>query len=210
MLLSGLYGITDIDHSINEDQLYYKVSQALQAGMRLLQYRDKTNNTLLRLKRAKKLSDICNKYKASFIINDDVNLAAKVNAHGVHLGQTDVTVKYAKSVLGAKATIGISCSNSILLAQKAELEGASYISFGRFFTSATKPDATAVELSILKGINKKLKIPICVIGGINLSNIKDLLGYNIDMIAISKGIFAVNNVYNTTKKLLDTIDTACN
>ena len=209
MLLSGLYGVTDIDQFTQEDQLYFKVTQALKAGMHLLQYRDKTNQAPLKLKIAKNLRNICDKYNAIFIINDDVDLAVKVNAQGVHLGQKDNTIEFAKAKLGRNSLIGVSCSNSISLATEAKLNGASYVSFGRFFASQTKPDAPSANFKVLNKSATNLGLPICAIGGINLTNIHDLLAYDVDMIAISKGIFNTYNVYDTTKKILEAIHKNC-
>ena len=102
-----------------------------------------------RLDDSQKLLALCNRYSANLIINDDVNLAQEINAQGVHLGQDDGDVKAARTLLGEKAIIGVTCHDSLTLAEKAIADGASYIAFGRFFSSITKPNARYAPINLL-------------------------------------------------------------
>ena len=133
---------------------------------------------------AKKIFKICKKNKVKFIINDDPYLALKVNAHGCHLGQKDMTINLAKKILKNKI-IGITCHNSIKLAKKALLNGANYIALGSFYKTRTKRVMYKANIKTLNKIKKSIKIPIVAVGGINENNYKNLLLNKADFLAIS-------------------------
>ena len=129
--LKGLYAITD-ELLISEQDFYKKVEQALQGGAKIIQYRDKSNDTKKRQHQALSLRQLCEKYNALCLINDDIQLAKRVNAHGVHLGKDDVSLLTARDALGYDAVIGVSCYNDLSLALSAEKNGANYIAFVLF------------------------------------------------------------------------------
>ena len=133
---------------------------------------------------AKKILKICKKNKVKFIINDNPNLALKVNAHGCHLGQKDINILEAKKILKNKI-IGVTCHNSIKLARNALLNGADYIALGAFYKTKTKKVIHKADVKILKKIKKSVNLPIVAIGGVNEKNYKKLLLNKADFLAIS-------------------------
>lgn len=188
MILKGLYGITD-NKLLADGRLLPYVEAALQGGMKVLQYRDKTQDTHRRYQEASALLTLCKQYQAQLIINDDVLLAKELGV-GVHLGQEDGSIKKARELLGNTAIIGATCHGSITLAQQAKTEGVSYLAFGRFFASKTKPDAKPADISVIEQA-KTLDLPICVIGGITLQNAPVLLKQGANLLAVVNELFDV-------------------
>ncbi len=133
---------------------------------------------------AKKILQICKKNKVKLIINDDPNLALKVNAHGCHLGQKDMNIFDARKILKNKI-IGVTCHNSIKLAKIALSGGADYIALGAFFKTKTKKVTHKANIKTLIKIKKLINLPVVVIGGINDKNYKRLLLNKADFLAIS-------------------------
>jgi len=132
----------------------------------------------------KKIKRICKKNNVKFIVNDEPELAKKLNADGCHLGQKDIGITKARKIIGNKI-IGITCHNSINLAKAAIRSKANYIAFGAFFSSKTKKVKYKATTNILNKAKKLTKIPIVAIGGINIRNYKKLLLNNADLLAIS-------------------------
>ena len=120
---------------------------------------------------------------------DDIHIAKKINAHGVHLGQKDISCNEARNILGSEPIIGISCKNNLELALKAQHEGADYVAFGSIFKTSTKKDVVYCSLEDLKDFVKKIEISSVAIGGINLSNFQEVKRSGVDMIAMSSGLF---------------------
>ena len=187
--LKGLYAITD-ERLISEQDFDKKVEQALQGGAKIIQYRDKSNDTKKRQHQALSLRHLCEKHNALCLINDDIQLAKEVNAHGVHLGKDDVSLHTARDVLGETAVIGVSCYNDLSLAISAEKNGASYVAFGAIFPSPTKPNAPISGLKIISQAKQTLFLPICAIGGISHTNIQQVIQHGTDMAAVISEIFA--------------------
>lgn len=146
MKLRGLYAITDSQLLAGKFLQY--VEAALDGGVTLLQYRDKSSDEARRLREAEALHSLCERYKTQLIINDDAELAARIGV-GVHLGQTDGPLTPARALLGRQAIIGSTCHAQLELAEQAAKEGASYVAFGRFFNSSTKPGAPTASLELL-------------------------------------------------------------
>jgi len=132
----------------------------------------------------KKIKKICKKFNVKFLINDDVYLAKKINADGCHLGQKDMNISEARSLIGKKI-IGITCHNSIKLAKEAIENKADYLAFGAFYSSKTKKVKHKMSIKILKKVRNITKTPIVAIGGINSSNYKKLLLNKANFLAIS-------------------------
>ena len=152
------------------------------------QLRIKKGSYKKKLDIAKKILRICKKNKVKFIINDNPNLASKIRSDGCHLGQKDMNISDAKKILKNKI-IGITCHNSIKLAKKAQLNGASYIAIGAFYKSRTKKVIFRANLKTLKKIKMSIKLPVVAIGGINEKNYKKLLLNKADFLAISNYIW---------------------
>jgi thiamine-phosphate pyrophosphorylase len=202
--LRGLYAITD-ETLIPEIQFHHIIKQALQGGAGIIQYRDKSNNLEKRKKQGTELRMLCDQYGALFIINDDLELAKRVNADGVHLGENDASISEARALLGKNAIIGVSCYNQLELAIKAESEGANYIAFGAFFASPTKPKARTAELDLIIKAKRRLTAPVCAIGGINLNNAKEVFDAGADMVAIIGGLFAQPNIKAVSRQITDLV-----
>ena len=189
MNLSGLYAIT-----IPSENLLQQVEAAIAGGAAMIQYRDKCSDLSLRREQARQLSRICRAADIPLIINDDIELAAKVSAAGVHLGRDDIALKNARRDLGDEAIIGISCYNDFDLALQAQRQGADYIAFGSFFASPTKPLAVRADKSLLQRAKQELEIPVVAIGGITTDNGKPLIEAGADMLAVITALFAQADV----------------
>ncbi|HIL64276.1 MAG TPA: thiamine phosphate synthase [Porticoccaceae bacterium] len=191
MQLSGIYAITD-DILLPEPTRLEAVAAALGAGISLLQFRSKSGTRASRLKAAIELLVLCRAHHVPLIINDDVDLCLAADADGVHLGQRDAALESARTRLGPAAIIGVTCHSSVDSAVQAQLAGADYVAFGRFFDSATKPEAPPAQLAILGQAKAVLSIPIVAIGGINAENGADVLAAGADMLAVIDAIFGDN------------------
>lgn len=197
--LAGLYAMADTS-VLPEDLLIPATSLAIGSGARLVQYRSKSDDTALKEWQAVDLLHLCRGLNVPLIINDDVELAAAINADGVHLGKDDMTVADARARLGDEVIIGASCYGSVALAEQAWKEGASYVAFGRFFPSSTKPFAVQTEPSILTAAREAMPLPICAIGGITTSNAAALLEAGADMLAVAQGLFGGGDVKVTARQ----------
>ncbi|MEZ5435997.1 MAG: thiamine phosphate synthase [Pseudomonadales bacterium] len=188
----GLYAITD--EALLAERLLPAVQAALAGGCRWVQYRSKSADAQQRLHEAAQLVELCRAHNASLLINDDVALAKAVGAAGVHLGQTDMPQLEARRILGAQAIIGITCHNSLALAQTAQQNGADYVAFGRFFSSQTKQSAPPADLAVLRAAKTQLAIPVVAIGGITLDNAPSVLQAGADMLAVVGDLFSAQNI----------------
>ncbi len=194
MKLSGLYAITTPSQYLPQ-----QVEAAIAGGARVIQYRDKSSDQSLRLEQAQQLSRICRAAKIPLIINDDVELAVRVSAAGVHLGRDDIALKNARRDLGDDAIIGISCYNNFDLALQAQHLGADYIAFGSFFASPTKPLAVRADKSLLQRAKQELEIPVVAIGGITTDNGKLLIEAGADMLAVITALFAQADIEQASR-----------
>ncbi|MGE7958372.1 thiamine phosphate synthase [Pseudomonas sp. NPDC089530] len=197
MKLRGLYAITDSQLLAGKFLQY--VEAALEGGVTLLQYRDKSDDEARRLREAEALQGLCERYKTQLIINDDAELAARIGA-GVHLGQTDGPLTPARALLGRQAIIGSTCHARLELAEQAANEGASYVAFGRFFNSTTKPGAPTASLELLDQARSRLQLPICAIGGITLENAAPLVAHGADLLAVIHGLFGADSAQEVTRR----------
>ncbi|WP_256364086.1 thiamine phosphate synthase [Rhodanobacter sp. C01] len=178
------------------------VAQALAGGARLLQYRDKSADTARRHAEAFALRQLCTTHAVPLIINDDVALAHAVAADGVHLGRDDDDTAAARAVLGEGAIIGVSCYDSLPRAQTAARAGASYIAFGAFFASPTKPLAPHAPLDLLRQ-SAALGVPRVAIGGITPDNAASLVKAGADYLAVISAIFGAADVRAAARRFTD-------
>jgi thiamine-phosphate pyrophosphorylase len=188
MKLRGLYAVTD--SQLLAGKLLPYVEAALKGGARLLQYRDKSSDEARRLREAEALRELCIRYGAALIINDDAELAARLGV-GLHLGQSDGSLSVARALLGRQAIIGGTCHAQLELAEAAAKEGVSYVAFGRFFTSNTKPGAPTAGLDLLDEAKGRINLPIVAIGGVTLDNAASLIARGASMVAVVHDLFAV-------------------
>lgn len=197
MKLRGLYAITDSE--LLKGKLLPYVEAALKGGATLLQYRDKSSDDARRLREAEALRELCNRYGATLIINDDAELAARLGV-GLHLGQTDGSLSVARALLGRKAIIGGTCHAQLELADAAAKEGASYVAFGRFFNSNTKPGAPAASVELLEAARARINLPIVAIGGVTLDNAPALIERGASMVAVVHALFAADSAAEVERR----------
>ncbi|MCB1653767.1 MAG: thiamine phosphate synthase, partial [Pseudomonadales bacterium] len=183
MTLAGIYAITDSVLTPGE-LLLEAAAQALAGGVSVLQYRDKQSPPRQRLAQARALQTLCAVHQVPLLINDDVQLCLESGASGVHLGQSDLSIDRARALLGDQAIIGVTCHADLELARRAAQAGASYVAFGRFFPSRTKPAAPPAPLQILTEARRQLSIPIAAIGGIDAYNAGQVLRAGADLLAV--------------------------
>jgi thiamine-phosphate pyrophosphorylase len=182
----GLYAITQTGHKSTDD-IINDVDAAIRGGAAVIQYRDK--NPVDAPFIAAELVKICHQHNIPLIINDDVDLAILTKADGVHLGKDDGEITSARRRLGDAAIIGVSCYNSVERALAAQSLGATYIAFGRFFPSSSKPLASPADVETLRQAKAAIHLPIVAIGGILPENGEQLLAAGADLLAVIGGVF---------------------
>lgn len=184
----GLYVITDCEN-LPHELLVRKTARILSAGITALQYRNKTAAYAERLVQAGELRALSRRYDTPFIVNDDIELAAAVDADGVHLGSGDPSLSEALSLLGTDAIIGVSCYDRLAEGLAAQKAGATYVAFGAFYPSVTKVPNAQANIGLLKEARSVLSIPIVAIGGINPGNAGVLLDAGADILAVVNSVF---------------------
>jgi thiamine-phosphate pyrophosphorylase len=197
MKLRGLYAITDSE--LLKGRLLPYVEAALKGGATLLQYRDKSTDEARRLREAEALRELCNRYGAALLINDDAELAARLGV-GLHLGQGDGSLSAARALLGRQAIIGGTCHAQLELAEGAAKEGASYVAFGRFFNSTTKPGAPSADVALLDAAKARINLPIVAIGGVSLDNAPARIAHGASMIAVIHSLFAADSAAEVERR----------
>ena len=185
--LRGLYAITP--QLGDTAALLAAVEPVLAAGAVLLQYRNKAASPTLAEAQARALLACCRAFGVPLIINDDAALARRVGADGVHLGRDDGDVAGARRILGSGTIVGVSCYDSLERARAAVAAGASYVAFGAFHPSATKPAAVRAGTDLLRGA-APLGVPRVAIGGITLENAPALIDAGADLLAVISDLFA--------------------
>lgn len=184
MTIKGLYLITD-----HEDRLLERVEDALAGGVTCLQYRNKVKDYAELLEEGWRLRSLCAQHGVTFIVNDDLKLAAELRADGVHLGQEDGSVAEARRVLGREAVIGIS-THSVEEALQAEAEGADYIGFGAMFPTESKDVRYLPGPGALAEARKRVRIPMVAIGGISRDNACQVIDAGADAVAVISAVLS--------------------
>ena len=186
-------------NKIKDERFYRNLVLILKSRkVSFFQLRLKKETNLNKLIIGKKIQKICKKYKVKFLINDDPVLAKKLDADGCHLGQKDMDILNARKILKNKI-IGITCHNSINLAEIASRSGADYLAFGAFYPTKTKKIKHYADIKILNWSKKNIKIPVVAIGGITNKNYLNLLDSGAKLIAVSSFIWKNKNVLNAIK-----------
>jgi len=161
--LQGLYAITD-EVLTPDAKVLACVQEALEAGVQIIQYRNKTKSDAEVRETCVALQALCREFDALFIIDDRPNLAHAIGADGLHIGKDDMPLREARAIF-PHGIIGVSCYGSVKKALEAQEEGADYVAFGSFFPSPTKPHSGIVSKSVVGKAKEALHIPVCVIGG---------------------------------------------
>lgn len=182
----GLYALTP--DRLDTVALCAAVEAALVGGTVLLQYRNKLADTGLRRAQAAELQALCTRFGVPLLINDDVELARDLRADGVHLGESDVDIQAARAALGPEAIIGASCYDDFARAERAAAAGASYLAFGAFYPSSTKPGARRASLDLLREA-AQFDLPRVAIGGISADNARPLIAAGADLLAVISDVF---------------------
>ena len=190
--IKGLYAITPEEQ--DTVKLLRQVRLALLGGARVLQYRNKSSSSALKLEQAMALHELTREFSVPLIVNDDAALAMQVDAEGVHLGFDDGGVAAARAMLGEKKIIGVSCYNQLPLAHEAKIQGADYVAFGAFFASTIKPSAPVATIELLRQARREIRLPIVAIGGITAENGASLLNAGADALAVISALFAAEDV----------------
>ena len=201
--MAEIYAISD-DILMPENLALEYAREILECGVKFFQFRSK--KAVKNEKLASEILNLCEKFGAKFIVNDDVKFAKKISAKAVHLGKDDENIKEAFEILGKDAYVGVSCYNDINLAINAAKNGASYVAFGSVFTSPTKPNAPKCDLEVAREAKQILNLPICVIGGINETNIGSLSHAKPDLIAVISAIYKDGNIKENIKNLQKIIE----
>lgn len=194
-----LYAVTDRSW-LKGESLYDQVEKALKGGATFIQLREKELNEEAFYQEAVELKQLCRSYQVPFVINDNVEIAKKMDADGVHVGQSDMAACDVRKILGEDKILGVS-AQTVEQALLAEQMGADYLGVGAVFPTGTKTDAVEVEAETLKAICEAVKIPVIAIGGIKADNLAELSGSGICGIAVVSAIFAAEDITETTRVL---------
>ena len=194
-----LYAVTD-RYWLNGETLYEQVEKALKGGATFVQLREKELDGDTFLAEAIEIQELCKRYKVPFVINDNVEIAIKMNADGVHVGQSDMEAGNVRALLGEDKILGVS-AQTVEQAILAEKRGADYLGVGAVFHTGSKADADDVSHETLKAICEAVSIPVVAIGGIGKHNVLELSGSGICGIAVISAIFASEDITSATAEL---------
>ena len=194
-----LYAITD-RHWLNGKTLYSQVELALKGGATMIQIREKDLDENAFLKEAEQIQSLCAIYCVPFIVNDNVELAVKIGADGVHVGQSDMAAKDVRALIGKDKILGVS-AQTVEQALEAQKCGADYLGTGAVFPTGSKDDAQVLGVQTLKEICSAVNIPVVAIGGISKDNILELKKSGIAGVSVISAIFAQNDIVAATAEL---------
>jgi thiamine-phosphate pyrophosphorylase len=197
--LRGLYVIIDPDVATDRDVVEV-ARQALAGGARLIQLRDKRREKGVQLPIARALRSLCQEHGALFIMNDNVDLALAVEADGVHVGQKDLPVSVVRRLVPPETIVGCSTNNSEE-ARQAEADGADYVSVGRLFPTGSKSDTRPATTETLRAVKEAVSLPVCAIGGIDETNIDEVVAAGADMAAVIAAVVTAPDVREAARRL---------
>lgn len=190
--MRGLYLLTP--NWDDTDRLLEVTEQALQEGVALLQYRHKNADAALRREQAGALLLLARKYGVPFIVNDFIDLCEELDADGVHVGGTDISVAQARARLGKQKWVGASCYGDLQLARQAQLGGASYMAFGGFYPSLVKQYPVTTDPDIVPQAKREIALPCVVIGGMTPENAAPLVTRGADLVAAISSVYLADDV----------------
>lgn len=195
-----LYAVTDRSW-LRGQTLLEQVEQALMGGVTLVQLREKELDEYTFLREAVDMAKLCHRYGVPLLVNDNVDIARRSGADGVHVGQDDMEAASVRSILGSDMIVGVT-AKTIEQAIRAQKAGADYLGSGAVFGSATKLNAKPMTKELLNAICHAVQIPVVAIGGINRENMFELSGTDIDGVAVVSGIFAADDIEKECRHLL--------
>ena len=194
-----LYAVTDRAWT-GKQSLYEQVEAALKGGVTCVQLREKELDDEAFLVEAVEIATLCKKYKVPFFINDNVDIAIKCKADGIHVGQEDMIASQVRQKVGEDMMIGVSV-HSVEEALEAVKNGADCLGVGAMFSTSTKTDVDVLPKEILKDICEAVDVPVVAIGGIGKGNILELSGTKVDGVALVSAIFAAEDIESECRLL---------
>ena len=197
-----LYAVTDRHWLAEGEPLSHAVQQALEGGATLIQIREKNLEEGAFEQEAIELQALCRRYHVPFIVNDNVELALRIGADGIHVGQEDMEAGRVREMLGPDRILGVS-AQTVEEALRAEAAGADYLGVGAVFPTGSKDDAVDVPHETLKAICEAVSIPVVAIGGITYENTELLKDSGIAGISVISAIFGQKEIEAATRKLRD-------
>lgn len=195
-----LYAVTNRVHAVKET-LYSQVRDALEGGVTCVQLREKYMKEEDFTAEAVKLKVLCKNYSVPLIINDNLNVALRSGADGIHVGQEDMSAEEIRKLAGREFIIGVT-AKTVKQAKMAEAAGADYIGVGAVFPSPTKQGAIRITRQELKNICEAVSIPSVAIGGVNIENMKQLKGMGMDGFAVVSALFAAEDIQSAARSLI--------
>lgn len=199
-----LYAVTD-RYWLEGRSLSEVVRESLDGGVTFLQLREKKLDEATFLQEAIELQEMCKAYGIPFVVNDNVDIALKMNADGVHVGQSDMEAGLVRERLGPDKILGVS-AQTVEQAILAQQRGADYLGVGAVFATGSKEDADDVSHETLKAICEAVSIPVVAIGGITRQNVSALAGTGICGVAVISAIYAQKNIEKATAELKKAVE----
>ena len=204
----NIYLITS-QNDMDDSEFIDRIALILNAGVKLIQYREKNKTAKEMINIAKKLRQLCSMYDALLIINDRIDIAKIVDADGVHLGQDDIDINSARKLLGEDKIIGISTHkpDDAIIAQE---NNADYIGVGPVFKTPTKPTTTPVGLEYVKWVSQNIKIPFYAIGSIDETNVNEVINAGATRVAAIRALMNASDINKTISKFNEVLNNANN
>lgn len=196
-----LYAVTDRAWAADEDALLAQIEAAVDGGAAMVQLREKHLDGAAFLAEAERFVALCRRKGVISIINDNVEIAARTGADGVHVGQEDLEAGQVRRLLGPDRIIGVS-AHTVEEALRAQAAGADYLGTGAAFVTGTKTDARPIPRETIRAITAAVDIPVVAIGGISRDNILELKGCGLDGVAVVSALFAQGDVKAAAQEML--------
>lgn len=202
-----LYAVTDRRWLKEGETLVTRTEEAIDGGVTFVQLREKDLDEENFEREGRELKELCRKRGVPFVINDNVELAAKLDADGVHVGQSDMEALDVRKIIGGDKILGVS-AQTVEQAVTAEKHGADYLGVGAVFPTGSKDDAAEVSYDTLKAICDAVKIPVIAIGGITEDNVAELSKSGICGIAVISALYAKEDIKSAAQRLRKNTETA--
>ena len=195
-----LYAVTDRRWLKEGETLVTRTEEAIDGGVTFVQLREKDLDEENFEREGRELKELCRKRGVPFVINDNVELAAKLDADGVHVGQSDMEALDVRRIIGEDKILGVS-AQTVEQAVTAEKHGADYLGVGAVFPTGSKDDAAEVSYDTLRAICDAVKIPVIAIGGITEENVTELSKSGICGIAVISALYAKEDIKSAAQRL---------